>query len=108
MSRSKLIILASHSCPHLFYLVSCKNSGPLVLNSNFFLVGLYVRLTSGPIISDLVSAVNIYCLKHVLSSPNDSGLAFVDRLVLASIFHCSKDDNHVRAISELKAVFDCM
>lgn len=57
---------------------------------------------------DLVSAVNVHCLKRALSYQGDSGHAFVDRLLLSSIFHCSKDDNHVRAIGELKAAFDCI
>ncbi|KIM81848.1 hypothetical protein PILCRDRAFT_8503 [Piloderma croceum F 1598] len=56
----------------------------------------------------LVSAVNIHCLRRALSSHDNSGLVFVDRLLLSSIFHCSKDDDHVTAMDDLKAAFNCI
>jgi hypothetical protein len=42
-----------------------------------------------------------------LASHDNSGLAFVDRLLLSSIFHCSKDNDHVTAMDDLKAAFNC-
>jgi hypothetical protein len=59
------------------------------------------------VFSRLVSAVNIHCLRRALSSHDNSGLVFVDRLLLSSIFHCSKDDDHVMAMDDLKAAFSC-
>jgi len=57
---------------------------------------------------NLVSAINDYSLKHALSCQDNTGLVFVDRLLLSSIIHCSKDENHIRATEELKAAFNCV
>ena len=46
--------------------------------------------------SNLVTAVTLYCLQRALEPRDPEGLAFVDRLLLSLIIHCSKDDAHSR------------
>jgi hypothetical protein len=47
------------------------------------------------------------CLRTALGAVNDSGLPFVDRLLLALIFHCSKDTDHARAMRDLRETCSC-
>jgi hypothetical protein len=42
------------------------------------------------------------CIRTALGAVNDSGLPFVERLLLAVIFHCSKDVDHARAMRDLR------
>ncbi|THH12968.1 hypothetical protein EW146_g7196 [Bondarzewia mesenterica] len=52
----------------------------------------------------LVITVLQQCLQRALDVPHGPGFPFVDRLILAMIFHCSRVD-HTRAMHDLKAVF---
>ncbi|KAF8637477.1 hypothetical protein AX16_010805 [Volvariella volvacea WC 439] len=52
----------------------------------------------------LVLTVHQYCLHRALRL-GDSGSKFVDRLLLAIIFHCGKDQDHGRAIQAMNAAF---
>ncbi|KAJ8487575.1 hypothetical protein ONZ45_g14285 [Pleurotus djamor] len=48
----------------------------------------------------LATAVNQYCLEKAVEC-HKSGSNCVDRLLLSLIFHCSKDDDHARAMKDL-------
>ncbi|KAH9964596.1 hypothetical protein BC827DRAFT_1265857 [Russula dissimulans] len=50
----------------------------------------------------LVVKIIQLCLQASLGAVNDSGLPFVERLLLAMIFHCSKDADHARAMRDLR------
>ncbi len=50
----------------------------------------------------LVVKIIQMCLRTALGAVNNSGLPFVDRLLLALIFHCSKDADHARAMRDLR------
>ncbi|KAJ7233617.1 meiosis protein SPO22/ZIP4 like-domain-containing protein [Mycena haematopus] len=49
----------------------------------------------------LVTAVNQYCLRQLLTSQDDVESDCVNRLLLSLIVHCSKDDDHSRAIAAI-------
>ncbi|KAI0063230.1 hypothetical protein BV25DRAFT_1899548 [Artomyces pyxidatus] len=50
----------------------------------------------------LVVTVLQHCLRTCLDSDNGTGLPFIDRLLLALIFQCSKDVDHSRAMRDLR------
>ncbi|KAJ7088423.1 meiosis protein SPO22/ZIP4 like-domain-containing protein [Mycena belliarum] len=52
----------------------------------------------------LITDVNRYCLQQLLVSQNIESEC-VDRLLLSLIVHCSKDDNHSRAIAAIDSAF---
>lgn len=52
----------------------------------------------------LVTNVNLHCLSRALRH-HESETDHVDRLVLSLIFHCSKDDDHARAMKTLESTF---
>ncbi|KAF7340474.1 hypothetical protein MVEN_01967700 [Mycena venus] len=52
----------------------------------------------------LVTAVNQYCLQQLLAS-KDIESDCVDRLLLSLIVHCSKDEDHSRAIAAIDSAF---
>ncbi|KIJ97167.1 hypothetical protein K443DRAFT_106039 [Laccaria amethystina LaAM-08-1] len=56
------------------------------------------------IFSALVTNVNLHCLSRALRH-RESETDHVDRLVLSLIFHCSKDDDHARAMKSLESTF---
>lgn len=58
------------------------------------------------IFSALVTDVNLHCLNRALRH-RESETDHVDRLVLSLIFHCSKDDDHARAMKTLESTFSC-
>lgn len=49
----------------------------------------------------LVIKVVQMCLRAILGAVTNSGLPFVEQLLLAIIFHCSKDVDHARAMRDL-------
>ncbi|KAH9177088.1 hypothetical protein EDB89DRAFT_1938043 [Lactarius sanguifluus] len=49
----------------------------------------------------LVIKVIQMCLRAILGAVTNSGLPFVEHLLLAVIFHCSKDVDHARAMRDL-------
>ncbi|KAJ8703329.1 sporulation-specific protein 22, variant 2 [Pleurotus ostreatus] len=53
----------------------------------------------------LATTVNQYCLERAVEC-HKSGSNYVDRLLLSLIFHCSKDDDHARAMSDLETAFN--
>ncbi|KAI0045733.1 hypothetical protein FA95DRAFT_1596662 [Auriscalpium vulgare] len=53
----------------------------------------------------LVVTVLQHCIQASLETVNGSGLPYMDRLLLALIFHCSKDADHARAMRDLRATF---
>jgi len=50
----------------------------------------------------LVVKIIQMCIRTALGAVTDSGLPFVERLLLAVIFHCSKDADHARAMHDLR------
>ncbi|KAK0446558.1 uncharacterized protein EV420DRAFT_1313772 [Desarmillaria tabescens] len=52
----------------------------------------------------LVTAVNQHCLKRALACPDRSS-GHVDRLLLSLIVHCSKDEDHARAMAAIDSTF---
>ncbi|PBK89275.1 SPO22-domain-containing protein, partial [Armillaria gallica] len=52
----------------------------------------------------LVTAVNQHCLKRALAYP-DRSCGHVDRLLLSLIVHCSKDEDHARAMAAIDSTF---
>ncbi|KAJ6605346.1 meiosis protein SPO22/ZIP4 like-domain-containing protein [Mycena vulgaris] len=52
----------------------------------------------------LITDVNQYCLQQLLVSQNIESEC-VDRLLLSLIVHCSKDENHTRAIAAIDLAF---
>ncbi|KAJ7474020.1 meiosis protein SPO22/ZIP4 like-domain-containing protein [Mycena latifolia] len=52
----------------------------------------------------LITDVNQYCLQQLLASQNIESEC-VDRLLLSWIVHCSKDENHARAIAAIDSAF---
>ncbi|KAI9509875.1 hypothetical protein F5148DRAFT_1282528 [Russula earlei] len=56
----------------------------------------------------LVVKIIQMCLRASLGAVNDSALPFVERLLLAVIFHCSKDADHTRAMRDLRETFSCL
>ncbi|SJL03232.1 uncharacterized protein ARMOST_06583 [Armillaria ostoyae] len=52
----------------------------------------------------LVTAVNQHCLKRALACP-DRSCGHVDRLLLSLIVHCSKDEDHARAMAAIDSTF---
>ena len=52
--------------------------------------------------SVLVTAIHFRCLEQAFLSQNSAGLVYLDRLLLSLIFHCSKDDDHARAINGIE------
>ena len=54
--------------------------------------------------SALVTEVSQYCLQQLLVSQNIESEC-VDRLLLSLIVHCSKDDDHARAIKTIDVAF---
>ncbi|KAF7367752.1 hypothetical protein MSAN_00839200 [Mycena sanguinolenta] len=53
----------------------------------------------------LVTAVNQYCLRQLLTSQEDVESDCVSRLLLSLIVHCSKDEDHSRAIAAIDTAF---
>ncbi|KAJ6505545.1 hypothetical protein C8R45DRAFT_1209240 [Mycena sanguinolenta] len=53
----------------------------------------------------LVTAVNQYCLRQLLTSQDDVESDCVSRLLLSLIVHCSKDEDHSRAIAAIDSAF---
>ncbi|KAI9445576.1 hypothetical protein H4582DRAFT_2125818 [Lactarius indigo] len=49
----------------------------------------------------LVIKVIQMCLRAILGAVTNSGFPFIEHLLLAVIFHCSKDVDHVRAMRDL-------
>ncbi|KAI0735751.1 meiosis protein SPO22/ZIP4 like-domain-containing protein [Earliella scabrosa] len=49
----------------------------------------------------LVTAIHLHCLHRAFEAQNSAGLVYLDRLLLSLIFHCSKDDEHSRAMHEV-------
>ena len=66
---------------------------------------LYGLPISCSVRSCLVVSVLQWTLQRCLEAANGTGLPFVDRLLLALIFHCSKDEDHSRAIRDLQSAF---
>jgi hypothetical protein len=56
--------------------------------------------------SNLVTAVTLHCLRRALEPRDVSRLPFVDRLLLSLIIHCSRDDDHSRAMKNLDTAFN--
>ena len=56
--------------------------------------------------SSLVTAVHQHCLQRALAV-RDNGTQFVDRLLLSLIVHCSKVEDHKRAMEVLNTAFTC-
>ncbi|TFY60989.1 hypothetical protein EVG20_g7223 [Dentipellis fragilis] len=54
----------------------------------------------------LVADILQHCLQHILTRTDRAEPSFVEHFLSALIFHCSKDDNHGRAIQRLKTAFD--
>ncbi|KAK0440725.1 hypothetical protein EV421DRAFT_1814595, partial [Armillaria borealis] len=52
----------------------------------------------------LVTAVNQHCLKRAVACP-DRSCGHVDRLLLSLIVHCSKDEDHARALAAIDSTF---
>ncbi len=50
----------------------------------------------------LVVKIIQMCIQTALGAVTDSGLPFIERLLLAVIFHCSKDADHARAMHDLR------
>lgn len=55
----------------------------------------------------LVVKIIQMCIRTALGAVTDSGLPFVERLLLAVIFHCSKDADHARAMHDLRETCSC-
>lgn len=53
--------------------------------------------------STLVTAVHHYMLQKVTDSESKTYQPCVDRLLLSLLFHCSKDENHLRAMQDVEA-----
>ncbi len=53
------------------------------------------------IYESLVIKVIQTCLQAILGAVTNAGLPFVEHLLLAVIFHCSKDVDHARAMHDL-------
>ncbi|EGN94196.1 hypothetical protein SERLA73DRAFT_115156 [Serpula lacrymans var. lacrymans S7.3] len=51
--------------------------------------------------SVLVTTAIQHCVHRALEHPDGSGVQFIDRLLLSLIFHCSKDEDHKRAMADL-------
>ncbi|TCD65068.1 hypothetical protein EIP91_003270 [Steccherinum ochraceum] len=56
----------------------------------------------------LVTAVHQYALKKALELQNNVGLPHVDRLLLSLVVHCSRDENHARAMQDIATAFSCL
>ncbi|KAH9850619.1 meiosis protein SPO22/ZIP4 like-domain-containing protein [Lenzites betulinus] len=56
----------------------------------------------------LVTAIHVHCLERAFEAQNSSGLVYLDRLLVSLIYHCSKDDDHARALQELSAALDLL
>ncbi|KAF8584952.1 SPO22-domain-containing protein [Ramaria rubella] len=56
----------------------------------------------------LVVQVNQHLLNAALTSRGDVGRSFVDRILLALIFHCSRDQDHTRAIKTIEDALICL
>ncbi|KAA1468362.1 hypothetical protein DENSPDRAFT_459873 [Dentipellis sp. KUC8613] len=54
----------------------------------------------------LVADILQHCLQRTLTRTDRAEPSFVEHFLSALIFHCSKDDNHGRAIQRLKTAFD--
>ena len=57
--------------------------------------------------SSMVTAVHQHALEKVVDSGDKSYLPCVDRLLLSLLFHCSKDENHTRAMKDVEAALAC-
>jgi hypothetical protein len=57
--------------------------------------------------SVMVNTLIQHCLNRVLDSSGKLGHAFVDRLLLALVFHCFKDEDHCRAMKDLDSALSC-
>ncbi|KAJ3558726.1 hypothetical protein NM688_g744 [Phlebia brevispora] len=53
----------------------------------------------------LVTSIHQYTLQNALDAESGPGLPYVDRILLSLLFHCSKDDNHGRAMQDVEAAF---
>ncbi|KAL4254899.1 Sporulation-specific protein 22/ZIP4 [Abortiporus biennis] len=53
----------------------------------------------------LISSVHQYALEKVLETKDNSGHAHIDRLLLSLLFHCSRDENHARAMQDINSAF---
>ncbi|KAI0651390.1 meiosis protein SPO22/ZIP4 like-domain-containing protein [Trametes meyenii] len=49
----------------------------------------------------LVTAIHLHCLQRAFDAQNSTALVYLDRLLLSLIYHCSKGDDHVRAMQDL-------
>ena len=69
-----------------------------------------VTITFGPhyACERLVVKIIQVCLRTGLAAVNGSGLPFIERLLLAIIFHCSRDADHDKAMRDLRETCSCM
>ncbi|KAI0757464.1 meiosis protein SPO22/ZIP4 like-domain-containing protein [Daedaleopsis nitida] len=56
----------------------------------------------------LVTAIHLHCLQRAFESQNSAGLVYLDRLLLSLIFHCSKADDHARAMQEVESALNLL
>ena len=68
---------------------------------------MFVTFAQWNIVSTLVTAAHQHALRKVVDSESKSYLTCVDRLLLSLLFHCSKDENHTRAMRDVEAAFAC-
>ncbi|KZT35440.1 hypothetical protein SISSUDRAFT_990583, partial [Sistotremastrum suecicum HHB10207 ss-3] len=66
-----------------------------------------MRKTNLHLSSLLVTSVLQYCLKRSVELADDSGHPFAERLLLALILHCSRDQDTQRGMKDLELLWQC-
>ncbi|KAH9891162.1 meiosis protein SPO22/ZIP4 like-domain-containing protein [Cubamyces lactineus] len=56
----------------------------------------------------LVTAIHLHCLERAFHTQNSAALVYLDRLLLSLIYHCSRDDDHARAMQDLTAALNVL
>lgn len=54
----------------------------------------------------LLVSVLKQCLEKALKVPDPNSLPLVNRILLSTIYQCSRDEGHDRAVRDLQSAFD--
>ncbi|KAI0662358.1 meiosis protein SPO22/ZIP4 like-domain-containing protein [Cubamyces menziesii] len=56
----------------------------------------------------LVTAIHLHCLERAFHTQNSAALVYLDRLLLSLIYHCSRHDDHARAMQDLTSALNVL
>ncbi|KAI8983311.1 meiosis protein SPO22/ZIP4 like-domain-containing protein [Trametes punicea] len=102
----RVAILKRRKAPHAALLEAFKSIIDHMEFSENTITDILQELRSLGHDHDLVTTIHLHCLRRAYESQNSTALVYLDRLLLSLIYHCSKDDDHGRAMQDLSAALN--